>query len=70
MFSMIPSDANDPQGLLRRYAPNNQFLKDMCAQQILKSVWAAAQSDQSLCNPLEESICHEFAIEPRVMNLI
>ena len=24
MFSLIPSDANDPQVLMRRYAPNNQ----------------------------------------------
>ena len=25
MFSLIPSDANDPQGLMRRYAPNKQY---------------------------------------------
>ena len=24
MFSLIPSDANDPQGLMRRYEPNKQ----------------------------------------------
>ena len=24
MFSIIPSDANDPQGLMRRSAPNKQ----------------------------------------------
>ena len=24
MFSLIPSDANDPQGLMRRSAPNKQ----------------------------------------------
>ena len=25
MFSLIPSDANDPQGLMRRLAPNKQI---------------------------------------------
>ena len=27
MFSLIPSDANDPQGLMRRFEPNKQTNK-------------------------------------------
>ena len=30
MFSLIPSDANDPQGLMRRKAPNKQNLHFVC----------------------------------------
>ena len=29
MFSLIPSDANDPQGLMRRKEPNKQTTKSV-----------------------------------------
>ena len=29
MFSLIPFDANDPQGLMRRKEPNKQTITDM-----------------------------------------
>ena len=29
MFSLIPSDANDPQGLMRRKEPNKQTNKQL-----------------------------------------
>ena len=30
MFSLIPSDANDPQGLMRRKEPNKQTNSNVC----------------------------------------
>ena len=39
-----------------RYALQWQNQQNDCAQQRLRSAWASAQSDQSLCRPHEESL--------------
>ena len=44
--------------------------KWLCAQRGLRSAWASAQSDQSLCCPHEESLGPQLPIERTVKTLI